>query len=63
MYGDRQQDLDDIRFRRRSILSRVRKGRKGLYQFPDLDELTDPEWEELTKLDVDESKIKAEFQD
>ena len=63
MYGDRQKDIDDIRLRRRSILSRVKRGQKGIYQFPDLDELTDAEWEELTNLDVTENKIKDEFQD
>lgn len=57
-YGEYQDEIDNIRFRRRSILSRVKHGKKGLLQYPNLDELTNSEWEELKKLDIDERKIK-----
>ena len=57
-YGKYQDQIDDIRFRRRSILARVKHGKKGLLQMPNLDELDDSEWEELTKLDIEEDKIK-----
>ena len=57
-YGEYQDDIDDIRFRRRSILSRVKHGKKGLLAYPNLDELTDAEWEELKSLDVKERGIR-----
>lgn len=57
-YGEYQEEIDDIRFKRRSILSRVKHGKKGLLQYPNLDELTDAEWEELKRLDVKEQGIK-----
>lgn len=57
-YGEYQERIDDIRFRRRSILSRVKHGKKGLLQYPNLDELTDAEWDELKKLDVEEHKLR-----
>jgi hypothetical protein len=60
-YGDYQDAIDDIRFRRRSILSRVKYGKKGLLQKMNLDKLTDAEWEELERLDVEESKIKSKL--
>ena len=60
-YGEYQDEIDDIRFRRRSILSRVRHGQKGLFQHPNLDELTDAEWEELQKLDMKEDAIKEKL--
>ena len=60
-YGDYQDAIDDIRFRRRSILSRVKYGKKGLLQKMNLDKLTDAEWEELERLDIEESKIKSKL--
>ena len=60
-YGEYQDEIDDIRFRRRSILARVKHGKKGLLQYPDLDELTESEWQELKRLDLRESKIKSKL--
>ena len=57
-YGEYQNIIDDLRSRRRSILSRVKHGRKGLLQYPNLDELTDAEWEELKRLDFREQEIR-----
>ena len=57
-YGEYQEEIDNIRFRRRSILFRVKHGQKGLLQYPNLDELTDSEWEELKRLDIRENDIK-----
>lgn len=59
--GSYKKDLDDIRFKRRSILSRVKHGKKGILQQPDLNELTDSEWEELKQLDIRESGIKQKL--
>lgn len=60
-YGQYQKDIDDIRFRRRSILSRVKHGKKGVLQQPNLDELTESEWNELKRLDGLESEIKQKL--
>ena len=60
-YGEYQSAIEDIRFKRRSILSRVRYGKKGLLQPTDLDALTPAEWEELKKLDLAEEKIKSKL--
>ena len=57
-YGDYEQKINDIHYKRRSILARVKHGPKGLFQFPNLDKLTDAEWEELKNLDITESEIK-----
>lgn len=62
-YGDYERDIEEIHFKRRSILSRVKYGPKGLLQFPNLDELEDAEWEELKQLDIEESRIKNKIQD
>lgn len=61
LYGDKQKDIDDIRLKRRSILSRVKNGPKGLLQFPDLDALTDAEWAVLKSLDEKEQEIKDKY--
>ena len=60
-YGKYQEKIDDIRFRRRSILSRVKHGKKQLFQQPNLDELTESEWEELKRLDIEENKIREKI--
>lgn len=57
-YGEYEDAIDDIRFRRRSILARVKHGKKGILQYPNLDELTDAEWEELKRLDIKEREIR-----
>ena len=60
-YGEYQSDIDDIRFRRRSILARVKHGKKDILQQPNLNELNDSEWAELTRLDEEEDKIKSKL--
>ena len=60
-YGEYQEVIDDIRSRRRSILARVKHGKKGLLQFTNLDELTDAEWNELKNLDIKEQAIKSKL--
>lgn len=57
-YGDYEDEINEIHYKRRSILARVKHGPKGLLQQINLDELTDAEWEELTQLDIRESEIK-----
>lgn len=60
-YGEYEADMDDIRFRRRSILSRVKHGKKDILQQPNLDELNNSEWRELQRLDEKEDKIKEKL--
>ena len=60
-YGEYQDAIDDLRSRRKSILSRVKHGKKGLLAFPNLDELTPAEWDELKRLDVEEARIKSKL--
>lgn len=60
-YGEYQEEIDDIRSRRRSILARVKHGKKGLLQFTNLDELTNAEWAELKRLDIRENAIKSKL--
>lgn len=62
-YGDYEDDINEIRFKRRSILARVKHGPKGLLQMPNLDELSDAEWEELKQLDIKESDYKDKAYD
>lgn len=60
-YGEYQSEIDDIHLRKRSIISRVKYGKKGLLQKTNLNQLTDDEWNELAKLDERESKIKSKL--
>lgn len=60
-YGEYQSEIDDIHLRRRSIVSRVKYGKKGLLQKANLNDLTEDEWNELAKLDERESKIKSKL--
>jgi hypothetical protein len=60
-YGEYQDAIDDLRSRRKSILSRVKHGKKGLLSFPNLDELTPAEWDELKRLDIEEARIKSKL--
>lgn len=39
-------------------MARVKHGKKGILQYPNLDELTDAEWEELKRLDIKEREIR-----
>ena len=60
-YGQYQDVIDDIHYKRRSIIAGVKHGKKGLLQQPNLDELTDAEWEKLKDLDVKEQEIRAKL--
>lgn len=60
-YGEYQKRIEDIRFKRRSILSRVKDEKKNYFWQINLDDLTDAEWKVLKDLDLEEDKIKSKL--